>query len=98
LLGGLVPGIAVGMALEGDLAVGLLDLGLARITRDAQHLVEIAAGHATWRSPPARAPPPHARHAVRAPRAGSPSGPPGAPSRARRLRARPARAGRRGTR
>ena len=44
-LGALVAGIAVGMVLERELAVGLLDLVLARRARDAEHLVVVALGH-----------------------------------------------------
>jgi len=42
LLGGGIVRIAVGMELERELAVGLLELGLVRVSGDAQDLVVVA--------------------------------------------------------
>ena len=56
LLGLLVPGVAVRVVLHGELAVGLLELRLARRARDAEDLVVVAPGHLTRR--PRRAAPP----------------------------------------
>ena len=46
LLGLLVAGIAVGVVLERELAVGALDLLLGGRPRDAEHLVVVALAHA----------------------------------------------------
>ena len=45
LLGGLVAGIAIGMMLERQLAVGALDLLIAGRTADAEHVVVVALAH-----------------------------------------------------
>jgi hypothetical protein len=45
-LGGLgVVGVAIRMALEGELAIGLLDLGLRGVLADAEHLVIVPFSH-----------------------------------------------------
>ena len=47
LLGLLVAGVAVGVVLEGELAVGGLDLLLRGVARDAEHLVVVALAGGT---------------------------------------------------
>ena len=46
LLGVLVAGVAVGMVLERELAVGALDVLVGRVPRDAEHVVVVALAHA----------------------------------------------------
>ncbi len=45
LLGGLVAGIAIGVVLQRELAVGALDVLVARVARDAQDGVVVALAH-----------------------------------------------------
>src|SRR6266850_79549 len=45
LLGVLVAGVAIGVMLHGELAVGLLDLGLTGLAPDPEHLVVVALLH-----------------------------------------------------
>ena len=83
LLGFLVAGVPVGVALEGDLAVGLLDLVLAR-PRAARRAPRSSRAGPSGFPAPARAPPPRARRAAPASRAASPSAGPGSRGRAPR--------------
>src|SRR5690606_31102067 len=53
LLGLGIAGIAVGMQLHGEAPVGLLDVGLRRITRHVQNLVVVALRHAACLALPA---------------------------------------------
>src|SRR5439155_11830765 len=83
LLGRLVARIRVRVVLPGELAVGLLDLVLARGFRDAERLVEILnRGHRSpgHRRPPAAPRPRLAPAGSRGRRAYSPSAGPRAPS------------------
>ena len=57
LLGVAVAGVAVGVELEGELAVGRLDLGVAGVARHPQHFVVVTlggGGHASEALVPAR--------------------------------------------
>src|SRR5207244_900600 len=49
-LGLLVAGVAVGVILPGQLAIGLFDVGLARLAGDAQNLV-VVARHGSFHGP-----------------------------------------------
>ena len=54
LLGGLVPGILVGVVHPRELAVGALERGLVRVARDPEDRVEVLTGHARRRPRPFR--------------------------------------------
>ena len=45
LLGGLVAGIAVGVVLQRELAIGALDVLIAGVARDAEDRVVVALAH-----------------------------------------------------
>src|SRR5207253_232174 len=72
-----VARVRVGMVLPGELAVGLLDLVLARALRDAERPVEVLNGR---HRPPPEPRRPRARDARRGRQAGSPSARPRARS------------------
>src|SRR5258706_15871957 len=54
LLGGLVPGVLVGVVHPRELAVGALERGLVGIARDTEDRVEVLGGHARRRPRPTR--------------------------------------------